>query len=85
MGKFDSDNLMNLIITLIFVSFLLPIGLIYLLNIGSVNVLLDGANVTLNDSTTGQMITTLIITLVPLAIGLGLTMYFVKKFKGSSD
>lgn len=85
MVKFDSDGLMNIIITLIFVSFLLPIGLIYLINIGSVNVLVDGVNKTLNDTATGQMIVTLITTLVPLAIGLGLTLFFVKKMKGNSN
>lgn len=76
-GKFGFNSMIMMVVSLIFLTFLLPIGLVYIANIGSINVVFNGANTTL--SATGlDTVITLLTTLVPLSIAIGIILYYIK-------
>ena len=75
--KMTLENMLMMVVSLIFISFILPIGLVYIANIGEVNVLINGANVTLSASGLDTVIT-LLTTLVPISIAIGIVLYYVK-------
>lgn len=75
--KMSLENMLMMVVSLIFVSFILPIGLIYIANIGDVNVVFNGANTTL--SATGlDTVITLLTVLVPISIAIGIVLYYIR-------
>ena len=76
-NKMSFNSMLMMVISLVFITFLLPIGLVYIANIGEVNVVFNGANVTLADTGMDTVIT-LLTTLVPLSIAIGIIIYYIK-------
>lgn len=71
------ENMLMMVVSLIFISFILPIGLVYIANIGSINVVFNGANTTL--SATGlDTVITLLTVLVPISIAIGIVLYYIR-------
>ena len=79
--KMSFNSMLMMVISLVFITFLLPIGLVYIANIGEVNVVFNGANVTLSDTGMDTVIT-LLTTLVPLSIAIGIIIYYIKFAQG---
>lgn len=77
MAKLTFERMLMMVVSLIFMTFLLPIGLVYIGNIGEVQVLFNGANVTLSDVGLDTVIT-LLTTLVPISIAIGIIIYYIK-------
>lgn len=71
------NTMLMMVISLVFLSFILPIGFVYIVNIGDVNVLFNGENVTLAGSGLDSIIT-LLTTLVPLAIVIGIVIFYIR-------
>ena len=71
------NSMLMMVISLVFITFILPIGLVYIANIGEINVLFNGENVTLSDAGLDTVIT-LLTTLVPLSIAIGIIIYYIK-------
>lgn len=75
--KMTLQNLVMMVVSLIFIAFILPIGLVYIANIGSINVVFNGANTTL--SATGlDTVITLLTVLVPISIAIGIVLYYIR-------
>lgn len=77
MSSLSLRGMLEMVISLIFMTFLLPIGLIYVLNIGDIQVVFEGENVTLAETGAATVIT-LLTTLVPLSIAIGIVIYYLK-------
>ena len=76
---FTLEKMMSIVISLIFMSILLPIGLVYMLNIGNVNVVFNGANTTLSAISGADTVVVLLGTLVPITIAIIVVAYYVKQ------
>ncbi|MFX0069877.1 MAG: hypothetical protein ACFFAO_02195 [Candidatus Hermodarchaeota archaeon] len=75
--KNNLDDMLMSVISLVFIAIILPIGLIYIINIGDVNVVFNGANVTLSD-TGADTVITLLSTLVPITIAIGIVINYLR-------
>lgn len=75
--KMSLENMLMMVVSLIFISFILPIGLVYIANIGSINVLFNGANTTLA-ATGSDTVITLLSVLVPISIAIGIVLYYIR-------
>lgn len=75
--RMSLENMLMMVVSLIFISFILPIGLVYIANIGSINVVFNGANTTL--AATGlDTVITLLTVLVPISIAIGIVLYYIR-------
>ena len=82
-NKMSFNSMLMMVISLVFITFILPIGLIYIVNIGEIEVVVpfyigeNITNVTLSDTGMDTVIT-LLTTLVPLSIAIGIIIYYIK-------
>lgn len=77
MPKLTFNAMLMMVVSLIFITFLLPIGLVYIANIGDVNVSFNGEWITLSEAGLDTVIT-LLTTLVPLCIAIGIVIYYLR-------
>lgn len=75
--KLSLENMLMMVVSLIFISFILPIGLVYIANIGDIVVVFNGANTTLA-STGLDTVITLLTVLVPISIAIGIVLYYIR-------
>jgi len=75
--KNNLQDMLMVVISLIFISIILPIGLVYIINIGDVTVLYNGVNVTLAETGAATTIT-LLSTLVPITIVIGIVINYLR-------
>ena len=72
------ESMLMTVVSLIFIAFILPIGLVYIANIGEVVVVFNGENVTL--ATTGlDTVITLLTVLVPISIAIGIVLVYIRQ------
>ena len=71
-------RMLEMVVSLIFISIILPIGLVYIINIGDVQVVFNGENITLSETGADTVITMLSI-LVPLAIAISIITYYIRQ------
>jgi len=75
--KNNLEDMIMTVISLIVISIFLPIGLVYIVNIGSVNVVFNGANTTLA-ATGAATVITILSTVVPIVIAIGIVLNYLR-------
>jgi len=75
--KNNLDDMLMMVISLVFIAIILPIGLVYIINIGSINVVFNGVNTTLS-ATGADTVITLLSTLVPITIAIGIVINYLR-------
>jgi hypothetical protein len=77
MAKLTLDKMLMMVVSLVFLTFLLPIGLVHIAQIDQIEVTFNNSTTTLADAGLSTPIT-LLTTLVPLSIAIGIVVYYIK-------